>query len=167
MSSGALTRRGHQSLSVAEEPFDAADSQRLITELDAHLASRYAPDQRFGPNLKREHLKPGLGTFIVARLDGEAVGCGALRKLDATSGEVKRMYVSPRTRGTGIGKAILDRLTAHAIELGLRRLMLETGIHQQEAIGLYRSAGFSQIQCWGEYQHSPTSVCFEKHLSRG
>jgi putative acetyltransferase len=165
MSSGALTRRGHQSLSVGEEPFDAADSQRLIAELDAHLASRYLPEQRFGPNLKREHLEPGLGTFIVARLDGEAVGCGALRKLDASAGEVKRMYVSRWRRGAGIGKAILDRLTAHAFELGLRRLVLETGIHQQEAISLYRSAGFRQIPCWGEYQQSETSVCFEKDLS--
>jgi putative acetyltransferase len=48
--------------------------------------------------------------------------------------------------------------------LGARRLVLETGVYQVEAIGLYRRAGFSQIDCWGEYSSAPTSVCFEKTL---
>ena len=151
-------------LRVQAEPFDSADARRLITALDAHLATRYAPEQRFGPNLKPEHLAPGLGTFVIARADGRAIGCGAFRLLDATTAEVKRMYVEPEVRGQGVAKQILDHLEAGAEALGARRLVLETGSYQTEAIGLYRRAGSNQIDCFGEYAASPTSVCFEKQL---
>jgi putative acetyltransferase len=151
-------------ITVAGEPFDSGDARRLITALDLHLASRYAPEQRFGPNLKPEQLASGLGTFLVARVDGRAVGCGAVRRLDETTGEVKRMYVEPELRGRGVAKAILHHLEATARELGARRLVLETGIHQDEAIGLYRQAGYREVDCWGEYAHSPTSVCYEKSI---
>ena len=150
---------------LAQEPFDSADARRLIAALDEHLASRYPPDQRFGPNLKPEHLAAGLGTFVVARIDGRAVGCGALRKLDETTAEVKRMYVAPEQRGRGVAKQILEHLEEAGLGLGVHRLVLETGIYQAEAIGLYRSAGFKPIRCWGEYAESVTSVCFEKNVS--
>ncbi len=147
---------------VEAEPFDSADARRLITALDAHLAGRYPPEQRFGPNLKPEHLARGLGTFVIARADGRAIGCGAFRLLNVTTAEVKRMYVEPEVRGQGVAKQILDHPEASAEALGARRLVLETGIHQTEAIGLYRWAGYQQIDCFGEYATSPTSVCFEK-----
>src|SRR5665213_552852 len=149
-------------ISIASEPFDSADALRLVGALDAHLASRYPPDQRFGPNLKPEHLAPGLGTFVVARLDGVAVGCGAIRRLDEGTAEVKRMFVKPELRGRGVAKQLLDRLEGDARAMGVNRLVLETGIHQAEAIGLYRQAGFTPVDCWGEYANAPTSVCFEK-----
>jgi putative acetyltransferase len=151
-------------ITVAAEPFDSADARRLITALDAHLASRYPPEQRFGPNLRPEHLAPGLGTFVIARSDGAAAGCGALRLLDETTAELKRMYVEPELRGRGIGKAIVEHLEVAAMTMGAHRLVLETGTHQTEAIALYRHAGFSAIDCWGEYATSPTSVCFEKTI---
>jgi GNAT superfamily N-acetyltransferase len=151
-------------ISVAVEPFDSADARRLIAALDAHLASRYAPDQMFGPNLNQEQVKPGLGTFLVARADGRAIGCGALRRRDTTTSEVKRMYVEPEQRGRGVARAILAHLEAAARELGTHRLVLETGIYQAEAIGLYRRAGFRPIDCFGEYADSPTSACFEKTI---
>jgi putative acetyltransferase len=149
-------------ISVAVEPFDSADARRLIAALDAHLASRYSPDQMFGPNLHSEQVKPGLGTFVIARADGRAIGCGALRRRDTTTSEVKRMYVEPEQRGLGVAKAILEHLEAAARELATHRLVLETGMYQTEAIGLYRGAGFRPIACFGEYTDSPTSVCFEK-----
>ncbi len=149
-------------LSVAPEPFDSADPRRLVAALDAHLSSLYTPDQRFGPNLKPEHLAPGIGIFVVARERGRAVGCGALRRLDGTTAEVKRMYVEPATRGRGVGAAVLERLETAARELGVNRLVLETGVYQAEAIGLYRRAGFRPVPCWGEYAGALTSVCFEK-----
>jgi len=149
---------------ISIEPFDSADARRLITALDEHLAGRYSPDQRFGPNLKPEHVGAGIGTFVVARTNGRAIGCGALRKLDEMTAEVKRMYVEPELRGRGVAKEILHHLEKSAWDLGVKRLVLETGIYQAEAIALYRRAGFRPVRCWGEYAESITSVCFEKAI---
>ena len=151
-------------ITIETEPFDSADARRLVAALDAHLASRYPPEQRFGPNLKPQQLAPGLGTFVVARTDGRAVGCGAVRLLDRTTVEVKRMYVEPEQRGRGVAKKILRHLEGAGRGLGAERAVLETGIYQDEAIGLYRRAGYVQVECWGEYTTSPTSVCFEKMI---
>jgi putative acetyltransferase len=151
-------------ITIVPAPFDSADARRLIDALDAHLSSRYIPEQRFGPNLKPAQLAPGLGTFVVARVDGRAVGCGAVRLLDPTTVEVKRMYVEPEMRGRGVAKEILSHLEGAARELGARRSVLETGIYQDEAIGLYRRAGYREVDCWGDYAGVPTSVCFEKAI---
>lgn len=151
-------------VAISVEPFDSPDARRLVGALDAHLASRYAPEQRFGPHLTAEHVAPGTGTFVIARADETAVGCGALRRRDATTVEVKRMYVEPEKRGRGVARQILDHLESEARTMGAERLVLETGIHQQEAIGLYRRAGFIAIDCFDEYVGVPTSVCFEKTL---
>jgi len=152
-------------LSIAAEPFESVDAQRLIAALDEHLAGRYAPEERFGPNLKPAQIASGMGTFVVARADGRAVGCGALRKLDDTTAEVKRMYVEPETRGRGVARGILDHLERVGRDLRVRRLVLETGVYQAEAIALYRSAGFSPVRCWDEYAEALTSVCFEKTIA--
>ncbi|HEY5034365.1 MAG TPA: GNAT family N-acetyltransferase [Candidatus Dormibacteraeota bacterium] len=151
-------------VAIATEPFDSPDAHRLVAALDAHLASRYAPEQRFGPHLKAEHVAPGVGTFVIARADGKAVGCGALRRRDATTIEVKRMYVEPEMRGRGVAREILDHLESAARTMGAERLVLETGVYQEEAIGLYRGAGFKAFDCFDEYAGMPTSVCFEKPL---
>ena len=151
-------------VAIAVEPFDSPDARRLVAALDAHLAGRYAPEQRFGPHLKAEHVAPGVGTFVIARADGKAVGCGALKRRDPTTVEVKRMYVEPEMRGHRVAREILDHLENTARAMGAERLVLETGIHQKEAIGLYRGAGFKAVDCFGEYVGVLTSVCFEKPL---
>jgi GNAT superfamily N-acetyltransferase len=151
-------------LSIAAEPFDSSDAKRLIAALDAGLTELYPPEQRFGPNLKAQHLEGGRGAFLVARDSGRAVGCGAIRLNDARTAEVKRMYVEPKQRGKGVGKAILASLEAAAQKIGARRLVLETGSHSPDALALYRGAGYTEIDCWGEYATSPTSVCLEKKL---
>lgn len=151
-------------MSIAAEPFDSSDAKRLIAALDAGLAELYPPEQRFGPNLKAQHLEGGGGTFLVARDGGRAVGCGAIRLIDDVTAEVKRMYVEPDQRGHGVGRAVLASLQSAAAQLGARRLVLETGIYSPDALGLYRRAGFMRIDCWGEYATSPTSVCLEKKL---
>jgi putative acetyltransferase len=151
-------------ISIAAEPFDSDDARRLIAALDSGLAELYSPEQRFGPNFKAEQIEGNRGTFLVAR-DGErAVGCGAIRVIEAKTAEAKRMYVQPDYRGKGVGRAVLARLEAAAKELGVERLVLETGVYQEAAIALYQSAGFTQVDCWGEYTSSPTSICFEKYL---
>lgn len=156
--------RGGDRLTIAPEAFDSVDARRLIAALDAELGALYPPEQRFGPNFNAEQIEGGRGAFLVARQAGRAVGCGAVRVLDPTTAEVKRMYSEPALRGTGIGRAVLSALEASARASGVERLVLETGVHQHAAIALYTSAGFSQVDCWGEYASAPTSICFEKRL---
>ena len=151
-------------IAIATEPFESADARRLVASLDAHLAARYAPEHRFGPHLKPEHVAPGVGTFVIARAEGKAIGCGALRRRDPTTIEVKRMYVEPAMRGLGVARQILGHLESTARTMGAERLVLETGIYQDEAIRLYRAAGFKTVECFDEYAGIPTSVCFEKPL---
>ncbi len=152
-------------LSIDPEPLNSADAQRLIAALDAGLAELYRPEQRFGPNLKADQLEGGAGKFFIARDGAKAIGCGAIRVLEPTTAEIKRMYVEPEQRGKGVGRAILVRLELAARRVAVKRLVLETGIYQEAAIALYRQAGFSEIPCWGEYLTSATSICFEKPLA--
>jgi putative acetyltransferase len=159
------TLSNQMQVAIATEPFDSPDARRLVAALDAHLASRYSPDQMFGPHLKAEMVAPGVGTFVIARAEGLAIGCGALRRRDATTTvEVKRMYVEPSMRGRGVAREILEHLETTARAMGAQRLVLETGINQDEAISLYESTGFMLIDCFDEYAGTPTSVCFEKLL---
>jgi putative acetyltransferase len=151
-------------LSVSAESFDSPDARRLIAALDGGLSQLYPPEQRFGPNLKAEHLQGGQGAFLVARDGDRAVGCGAIRRLNPTTAELKRMFVEPEYRGLGVGWALLASLEAAARHLGVQRLVLETGIYQEAAIALYRRAGYRQVDCWGEYASSPSSICYEKAL---
>jgi len=149
---------------VSAEPIDSADARALLAALDAHLSERYPPAQRFGPNLRREQTESGRGVFLVGRVEGRPVGCGAIRLLGGADAEVKRMWVDPAVRGQGVARAVLTRLQEEALKLGATRLVLETGIYQTEAIGLYRSSGFESVACWGEYAGSPTSLCMAKPL---
>jgi putative acetyltransferase len=151
-------------LRIAAEPFESADARTLVAELDAGLAELYTPEQHFGRHFSTRHLDDGRGIFLVARIDGEPAGCGAFTLLDGQTAELKRMYVRPVLRGHGIAGAVLERLETKARALGVSRLVLETGIHQDSAIRLYERAGFRKVECWGEYTGVPTSVCYDKPL---
>jgi GNAT superfamily N-acetyltransferase len=151
-------------IELAAEQFESPDARALVSALDAHLSERYTAAQRFGPNLRPDQIDAGRGLFLVARVDGRAVGCGAVRLLGNSEAEVKRMWVDPAVRGQGIGRTLLARLESAACELGATRLVLETGIYQEEAIGLYQRSGFEPVECWGEYATSPTSLCMAKPI---
>jgi GNAT superfamily N-acetyltransferase len=106
----------------------------------------------------------GCGAFLIAYCNGKPIGCGAVRKLDSDTAEIKRMYVAPEARGGGIGKRILLALEEETRRLGVRRLVLETGERQHEAMALYARFGFARIPAFGEYVDSPLSVCLGKNL---
>ena len=91
-----------------------------------------------------------------------AVACGGLRAIDATSGEIKRMFVPMEHRGRGLSRVVLAGLEEQARSLGWTRLLLETGDQQPEAIGLYESAGYERIPNFGHYADSDNSLCFAK-----
>ncbi|MDX2111432.1 MAG: GNAT family N-acetyltransferase [Verrucomicrobiota bacterium] len=140
-------------------------SRALIDALNYELSGLYPEPGATHFNLKPEDVAQGQGIFLVVYRDEIPVGCGAMRKLDATTGELKRMYMAPIARGNGLGRSLVMALETEARALGLQRLVLETGIRQTAAIALYRAAGFVPIPLYGEYLLSPeTSVCMGKEL---
>lgn len=149
---------------TTEDPRNPLCSQ-LIAELSAELGALYADDGagRFAP----EDVIGRRAAFVVAWLNGVPVGCGALRPMpDATMAEIKRMFVRKWARRRGISHRILATLETLATEMGYQAVQLETGTLQQEAIGLYESAGYQRISCHEPYHDDPLSVCYEKRLVR-
>jgi GNAT superfamily N-acetyltransferase len=133
----------------------------LRAELAAELHERYGGDSEPGA----KPTAADTAVFLVARAeDGSAVGCGALRALDDGSFEIKRMYVRPAVRGTGLGRVILRALEEEAAGLGASRVVLETGTENPEAMALYASCGYAPVPCWGAYAESAISRCFGRSL---
>jgi putative acetyltransferase len=148
---------------ISVENAGGPDATRLIRQLDDDLLRRY-PALRKTHGLVPEDLNDPGFTFLLARADGRGVGCGALRVLEPGIGEVKRMFVIPEFRRSGIARRILEALESRARESGHTFVRLETSTGQPEAIGLYRSAGYHEIAPFGEYAGNPFSVCFERCL---
>jgi putative acetyltransferase len=149
-------------LSIDREPWESTDATRLRAAQRAELDARYGCDDH----------EPGapptaetVSVFLIARdADGTAVGCGGLRFLAADSAEIKRMYVSPASRGTGVATAILRALEQAARDAGVRTLLLETGTAQPEAMRFYEREGYRRIDNFGPYRGEPLSVCYARDL---
>jgi GNAT superfamily N-acetyltransferase len=146
----------------AERP-DTKDALMLLQELDEQLnAMPYPQESRHAFSVER--LLRDAVAFFVSRTDGEPVACGGVKLFGTEYGEVKRMYVRPVFRGRGFAKGILNQLADHARQHGVSLLRLETGIHQEDAIGLYERYGFERRGPFGEYKEDPMSVYFEKRI---
>jgi GNAT superfamily N-acetyltransferase len=169
-----VTDAGDASVVVGLAPYDSADAQRLIAALDVDLIERYAADVEDESDVDwsmltvhPEAVAAPHGAFLIARVDGAAVGCVALRPAptgEPDTGELKRMYVAPTARGRGVSRRLLVALEHEAAVLGYRRIVLETGIRQPEAMALYESAGYEPIDSYGAYRTSPISRCYGKTL---
>lgn len=162
MSSGGVGEIVNSALSIQPEPPDTAEARALIEALDAHLNGLYRPENRHG--LSVAALQEASVVFLVARWDGVAVGCGAVKFVQGAYAEVKRMYVTPHWRGQGVAQALLAHLERLSQQRGFRILRLETGVHQEEAVRLYERAGFSRCSAFGEYAEDGVSLCYEKKL---
>ena len=149
-------------IEINEEPPTRGEIRRLIAEADAYATALYPPDSNH--LVSAEDLQAEGVRFFVARADGVAVGCGALRR-NGTQGEVKRMFVLERARGLGVGRAILTALEAAALADGVIVLRLETGTRNNEALGLYRRSGYVERGPFGGYAADPVSVFMEKVLA--
>ncbi len=149
---------------LAVESPDQFEVVDLIARLDAHQTRLYPPASNHLVDLVAL-LRPEV-LFAVARgAAGQACGCGALRMIDGF-GEVKRMYVDTECRGLGIGAALLAFLESRAMAQGCFLFRLETGIHQPEALALYRRAGFVRRGPFADYADDPLSVFMEKRVAR-
>jgi len=138
---------------------DNTDFQSLVQALDADLAERDGEEHVFYAQLN----KMGKISFVVLAYDqGNAVGCGAFREHASEIIEIKRMYVVPSARKKGMATAILKELEKWATELSYKKMILETGKRQPEAIQLYERNGYRHIPNFGSYAGVENSVCFEK-----
>jgi len=141
--------------------WDDPASVELRAAQRAEIESRYGGPSEPGP------VPTGLDvtTFFVAfDDDGTPLGCGGLRRLDSDHAEIKRMFVHPDHRGSGVSTAILRRLEQFGHEAGWSRLVLETGLLQPDAIRFYTREGYTRIPNFGYYADSDDSVCFERVL---
>ena len=120
----------------------------LITALEGELSANYPPEQRHGLSLD-SLFQPHIH-FIVARQNGQAVGCGGIA-LFPDFAELKRFYVKPGLRGRGIADAILSHLSQAAATAGQQRLRLETGTQQQAALRFYERSGFTECAAFQPY----------------
>ena len=134
----------------------------LVEALNTELSGRYPEEGACHFRLDAHEVSGGQGAFLVAFRSGKPVGCGAVRRIETQTGEIKRMYVVPQERGQGVGRAILHAIETRALRLS--RLVLETGVRQAEAQALYQRAGFLQIAPFGEYVDSPLSICMAKNI---
>lgn len=142
--------------------YDHPDAVRLIGEVQQEYVVRYGgPD---GTRVDPAEFAPPLGLFLIGYLDGEPVACGGWRAHGDGSAELKRMYVVPGARGRGLARALLAELELTAKRAGYRRLILETGQRQPEAIALYRSSGYTEVAKFGHYAQAPLSVHLGKSL---
>ncbi|HTN81052.1 MAG TPA: GNAT family N-acetyltransferase [Acidimicrobiales bacterium] len=149
-------------IQVVEGRIDVEPGLSLVAALLDELRSLYGEEDEDAP--APDDLAPPNGRFYIAMRDREPVGCGGVKHFADGIGEVKRMYVVPAARRTGVARMVLTELEAEARRRGYRELRLETGVKQPEAIGLYQSAGFELIPCWGIYEQAPLSRCLAKQL---
>ena len=148
-------------------PFDpaSADAQFCLSAYFAEIASRFpggfdpakgkgAPDH--------DDFRPPRGCLLLARRDGEPIGCGALRTLEPGVGEIKRMWIAPSARGIGLGRRLLAELEAEAMRHRFHTVRLDTNATLDEALNLYRSSGYREIPRFNENPYA--QHWFEKTL---
>jgi putative acetyltransferase len=147
---------------IAQEHPNQPDIVALLAQLDAYFAALYPAESNH--LLDIDSLAQPEVVFLAARDGaGRLLGCGAF--VDRGSyAEIKRMVVDPASRGQGVGGRLLGQIVARATAAGFPSLMLETGISQPEAIGLYERDGFLYRPPFGGYQPDPLSLFMEKTL---
>ena len=147
---------------VPADPAHAAAQHcvhEYFAELDRRFPGGFDPSRSRSPDL--DDFRPPAGLFLVATLRAQPVGCGAL-KFRAETAELKRMWVASSARGLGVGRRLLAELERRAADHGSRAVRLDTNATLTEAIAMYRSAGYDEIDAFNDepYAHH----WFEKQL---
>jgi DNA-binding MarR family transcriptional regulator/GNAT superfamily N-acetyltransferase len=152
------------SVEIAPEPPNTADARRCLDAYFSELAARF--EGGFDPgrhdSARANDMAPPTGVFMVARLDGDPVGCGGLQRSDKMTGEIKRIWTAPSARGIGVARRVLRTLEAAARDMGVKRLRLDTNRALTEAHALYRKEGFREIARFNDNPYA--DHWFEKRL---
>jgi DNA-binding MarR family transcriptional regulator/GNAT superfamily N-acetyltransferase len=149
---------------ISVEDPDSPDAKWCLQQYFAELGERFERsfDARRSIPADPEDLRPPRGTFLVARLDGRPVGCGAVKSVEPGVGSIKRMWVSPAVRGAGVGRRLLLALEKEAAGLGMRLLRLETNRSLHEAQALYRRNGYREVPAFNDEPYA--DHWFEKRI---
>jgi putative acetyltransferase len=155
-------------VTLAEEDPRSADGVALFDEMSAFVLRTYPEDDENGIVPTSTEALAQHGVLVIARVDGEAAGSGALMAHDRVDGlaalEVKRMLVRPAFRGLGVARRVLNRLEQIARLRGAQKLVLMCGPRQPEALRLYESSGYTRRSAYGKHYDHPLSIFFEKLL---
>jgi GNAT superfamily N-acetyltransferase len=154
----------HESIEIVEERFDSPDSAMLVADYVAEIKAMYpewTPD--VPPRMTGRDVAPPGGRWLLAYRHRRAVGCAGLKRIDDRTAEIKRIYVTPDARGTGVAQALLRRLEQAAREVGYRVVRLDTGAKQPASVALFRSSGYEPI---ADYNGNPVAAhWFEKRMA--
>jgi putative acetyltransferase len=153
------------SFSVA--PISAGHAGDLFASSDSHLSTLYPAESNHLVSAEQLSTAPNLllGAFT-ENSPSAPIGCVGLLVVGQEPGtaEIKRLFVESASRGVGVARALMGHLEAEAAERGLLELRLETGIYQEESLGLYRGRGYATIPPFGHYTKDPMSVFMGKRL---
>lgn len=137
------------------------DFQNLVQLLDADLAIRNGEDHSFYDQFNKIDA---IKNCIVIYVDEIPAACGAFKKFDEETVEIKRMYTNPDFRKRGLATAIVKELEFWAKELNYTKAVLESSLEQNEALSVYEKSGYTRIPNYGQYIGIDKSVCYEKFL---
>lgn len=148
-------------INLLRTDFNNADFRDLVSLLDEDLRIRDGAEHDFYAQFNKIDK---IHSAVVAYKAGKALGCGAFKEYASGVAEIKRMYVLEDARGRGVAKKILSELEIWAKELNFSECILETGLKQPEAIGLYKTSGYEIIPNYGQYEGVGNSVCMKKAI---
>jgi GNAT superfamily N-acetyltransferase len=148
-------------LRIEVVPYTHPDAVTLTEEVQQEYIRRYGGRDK--TPVDPDEFAPPKGLFLVGYHDDKPVTCGGWRA-HGEEAEIKRMYVRSSARGAGFARAVLAALERTARQAGHRRMILETGLEQPEAIALYRSAGYADAPAFGYYACTPLSIHLGKDL---
>ena len=139
----------------AESP-NSPDAQYCLgayfRELEDRFETGFDPGQSASPTTD-EFVPPG-GIFLVMRLSGRPIGCGAFKRIEPHIAYLKRMWIEPSRRGQGLGRRLLQALEDHALRAGYRITRLETNKALPEALQLYKSYGYEEIAAFNDEKYA-------------
>ncbi len=152
------------SINLAAEAPDSLGARRCLDAYFRELATRFEGgfDAGADDSAHVADMAPPSGLFVIARLDGDAIGCGGLKRVDEATGEIKRIWTAPSARGLGVARRMLRMLEAAAREKGLKALRLDTNRALVEAHALYRSDGYQEVARFNDNPYA--DHWFEKQL---
>jgi len=145
-------------MDIRPVPPQSADARRLLADYLDDLERRLDGWTKAGyVDAPPEELEPPAGALLLGYEDGEAVACGAVHVISPGVAEVKRMFVAPRVRGRGLGRALLHALGREAVERGCDVARLDSTEPLAEAMALYGSAGYVAID---DYNGNPNATAW-------